>query len=214
MSELPPAPQAPPPKGPPVARLVVGAILVLLGVGWLLGSLDVAVLAWDRILPVVLIVVGAALVWIGRRGGSHGGLVALGIVLAVVLTVGTFVEVPFGGGIGDRTERPQTAEQVDTPLQLMLGKLTVDLTQLETGGQEVVVRARVGIGQLVVIVPVGDQPEIRARSGIGEARVGDRSEGGIGVELEEAAGLNDPGYRLELSVGIGQVEVIEEGEAP
>jgi hypothetical protein len=129
-----------------------------------------------------------------------------------VLTVGTFVAVPFGGGIGDRTERPRTAAQVDEPMELMIGKLTVDLTQLSADDEDLVVRARVGMGELVVILPVGAQPQIRARSGIGDVQVGDRSEGGLGAEVEEPAGPDDPGYRLELSVGIGQVRVVEEGE--
>ena len=45
-----------------------------------------------------------------------------------------------------------------------------------------------------------------ARAGIGEVRVVGESEGGIGPDYELRASCTPP-LRLELSVGLGQVEV-------
>ena len=121
--------------------------------------------------------------------------------------------MPFGGGIGDRQEHPRSAAAVDEPFELVMGKLTVDLTGLPSGIDETI-RARVGMWQLVVLLPSGADPGIRGEVGIGEVRILAESQGGLGVEVDHPAGSNDPGYRLDLSVGIGQVQVLEEGGSP
>ena len=209
MSELP-APPSPPTRPAPVGRLLVGALLVVLGIGWLLHSLGVVSVAWDLLLPIGLVATGVALVIVSWAGGSRGGLVALGSVLTVVLTIGTFVRIPFAGGVGDRTERPSTLR--DRSYELSIGKLTVDLGGAVPGeGASGAVRiaARVGIGQLVVIVP-DEIPCVsaHARAGLGEVNVFGGTRGGIGPDLRtEAVCLAAPVLSLELSVGLGQVEV-------
>jgi hypothetical protein len=196
----------------PVGRLLVGALLVLLGVGWLLDALGVAELDWELILPIALIAVGGALVLAAWQGRGQGGLIALGVVLTVVLTIGTVMRIPFGGGIGDQTQRPLTAEALPDRYELAIGKLTVDLTDLGWEGEtpgEVRVEAAVGIGQLVVIVG-SDFPctSIHAQAGLGEVVVfGDR-QGGVSPEFRtEAVCLAAPLLVLDASVGLGQVEV-------
>ncbi len=209
MSELP-GPPSPTPSSAPVGRFLVGVFLVLLGIGWLLHSLDVVSVEWDLLLPIGLIAVGIALVIVAWYGGSRGALITLGAVLTVILTIGTFVRIPLAGGVGDRTERPPTLG--DRTYELSIGKLTVDLGGAVPGegGDDVVrVAARVGIGQLVVIVP--DQipcVSTHARAGIGEVNVFGERRGGIGPDLRtEAVCLAAPVLSLELSVGLGQVEV-------
>jgi predicted membrane protein len=185
-------------------------LLVLLGVGWLFDSLDVATMDWDLLLPAGLIVVGVALVLTARRGEGHGGLIALGVILTVLLTIGTAVEIPLSGGVGDRTERPLTLR--DRSYELAIGKLTVDLSRVgwsQDVPAQARIEARVGIGQLVVVVP--DRiacVSTHARAGIGEVNVFGETEGGIGPEYRpEAVCLAAPVLELELSIGIGEVEV-------
>ena len=209
MSELPPPPSTGPRRWP-VGRLLVGVILVLLGIGWLLDSLDVATLDWDLVLPIGLIVVGAALVVTARRGEGHGGLLTLGIVLTVLLTIGTVVKMPLAGGVGDRTERPVTLK--DRTYELAIGKLTVDLSRVaETQDDPAHARieAHVGIGELVVIVPERIPcVSTHARAGLGEVSVFGETQGGIGPEFSPGAVcLATPLLELELSIGIGDVEV-------
>jgi len=65
--------------------IVWGGLLVILGVIWLLRSMNLLNIDWDAVLPywpVLLIVAGAILVAAGRERGS-GGIVALLITLAV-----------------------------------------------------------------------------------------------------------------------------------
>ena len=80
-------------------------ILVALGAIWLLDAIGAFDVDWDVLLPVVLIVVGAALVVAAWQGRGRG-LIALGVVITVVLSITTIVRVPLSGGIGDRVERP------------------------------------------------------------------------------------------------------------
>jgi hypothetical protein len=211
MTDLPPAPDRP--STPlPVGRLLVGVFLVLLGIGWLLDATGAASLDWDLILPIGLIPVGVALGYAGWQGRGRGGLIALGVILTLVLTIGTVVRVPFGGGIGDRTDRPQTVEAVRDRFELSIGKLTLDLRDLSGGPQavsEIRVDGAVGIGQLVVIVGEGFPcVATHAEAGLGEVVVFGEHHGGITPEYRtEAVCAAAPLLDLDLSVGLGQVEV-------
>ncbi len=207
MSQLPPPPSAPA-RPFPIGRFLAGAFLVVLGIGWLLDAVGAVHLDWDAILPIALILVGVALGVSAWRGKANGGLIALGVVLTVLLTIGTIVNVPFGGGVGDRTERPTSLASVPGRYELSMGKLTIDLTDLQptAAGEQVTIKARVGLGQLVVLVPVSESPPVHAKVGVGDAQVFDREEGGIGVDLE-VPGDQGASYRLELSVGMGQIQV-------
>lgn len=214
MSGLPPTPPAPPvpPAPTPVGRLLLGVLLVLLGLGWLLDTTGAADLDWDLILPIGLILVGIALAVAGWQGRGRGGLIALGVVLTVLLTIGTVVRVPLAGGIGDRTERPRTFEAARDRFELAIGELTVDLRDLPTGGgvpAEARIEAAVGIGHLLVLVGP-DIPCVatHAEAGAGEVVVFGQRESGLGPEHRtEDVCLGPPVLNLEVSVGLGQVEV-------
>jgi hypothetical protein len=118
--EVPVTPPAPPaaPLGGPAARrrgpnaghVVLGLILVLIGLGWLMEALGVADVPWRFLLPSALILVGLALT-LGARTGRHGGLLAVGVVLTVLVllagAVEVLVDVPLAGGMGTRPIGPR-----------------------------------------------------------------------------------------------------------
>lgn len=212
MSQLPPAP--PSPSRPlPVGRLLIGVVLVALGLGWLLDAIGAVDVDWDVLLPIALIVVGAALLVAAWQGRGRGGLIALGVVLTVILTVATVVRVPLSGGIGDRTERPTTLAATNRPFELSIGKLTVDLRDLSwpTGSPpgRISVEAAVGMGQLIVIVGSATPcVAVHAEAGMGEVVVLGERKSGVSPEYRtDAVCLAAPVLTLELSVGLGQVEV-------
>jgi hypothetical protein len=163
--------------------------------------------------PLALIVVGVALLGSGAYGRSSGGLVTLGVVLTAVLVVTTIVRVPLTGGVGDRTERPQTFG--DRAFELGVGNLTVDLSELAweagTDPDRGTIEAHVGIGQLVVVAPdAGSVPcvSVEAEAGLGQVAVFGAERGGVGPSYRtEAVCASLPALHLELSVGLGQVEV-------
>jgi hypothetical protein len=114
MSAVPQPPPPPPssPAPPRIGRLTGGVLIVLLGVGWLLEVLDVTEFPWDVLLPVALVLVGGALILTSRSPSGHGGLVATGVVLTVLLVFGSAIDFPLEGGVGDRLERPRAIEQL------------------------------------------------------------------------------------------------------
>lgn len=192
-------------------RLVAGLLLVLFGAGWLLEVLDVIDFPWDVLLPIALVLVGVALVVASRSGVRPGGLIAVGVVLTGVMLIGSAIDFPLGGGVGEREERPATVAALREEYRLGIGQLTVDLTGLSTAelDADARTRVRVGIGQLVVIVPEGLAVRVEARATVGNVRIFDDEEGGFGVEREAGPDLDGPGPVLELvlSVGLGEVEV-------
>lgn len=202
---VPRAPEPPPAPGLPTGRLVLGALLVVLGVLWLLDAIGVGV-GWQVMLPAALTVVGVALLATARRP-PHGGLVAAGIVLSILVVASSLVPAvtPFAG-IGDRVERPSSVAELDAGYSLAMGTLTVDLRgiDLPRGGAEV--SASVGMGELVVRLPEGIGAEVRASAGAGEVTILGQSNSGVGVSVtEEVPG--SPAVVLDVSVGMGSVEV-------
>jgi hypothetical protein len=208
---LPPAGPAPPADrhGPAAATVLVGALLVLVGIGWLLDAAGVEV-PWRAVLPAALIAVGLACVAGAFRGRQHA-LMVVGVALAVVLSLAAAadwdLEIPLGGGVGDRTERPTTPAEL-TGYELGVGNLVVDLRQLQLPPGTTRVQARVGVGELAVEVPQGVSVAVVARSGLGQVQALDEEEGGLASRIDtvsEAGG--DRRLELDLRVGLGQVRV-------
>lgn len=158
----------------------------------------------------LLVLVGVALVVASRSGTRPGGLIAVGVVLTGVMVVGSAIDFPLGGGVGERLERPATVAELREEYRLGVGQLTLDLTGLSGGlGADARTRVRVGVGQLVVIVPEELAVLVFARATVGNVRVFEDEEGGFGAEREAGPGLGGRGPVLDLvlSVGLGEVEV-------
>lgn len=189
-------------------RLVAGALLVLFGVGWLLEVLDVVDFAWDLLLPGALVLVGVALFVTAGSATAHGGLIATGVVLTGVLAVGSAIDFPVGGGVGERVEHPTGVAALREEFGLGIGRLTVDLRDLplERIAAAQQVRAHVGIGQLVLVVPPGTPVRVVARAALGNVHVFDVEGSGFDVERATAP-AGEPVLEMVLSVGVGQVEV-------
>ena len=195
--------------GPATATVLLGALLVLVGIGWLLDAAGVEV-PWRAVLPAALIAVGLACVAGAFRGRQHA-LMVVGVALMVVLSVAVAadwdLDVPLAGGVGDRTEQPTTPADLTT-YELGVGDLLLDLRQLQVPPGTTAVEARVGVGELVVELPDGVSVEVVASSGLGEVQVLGQQEGGFGSRIDavsEAGG--DRRLQLDARVGLGQVRV-------
>jgi hypothetical protein len=198
------------------APIVLGLLLVAAGAGWLLdvtGLIELPVLA---LLTVGLIGIGLVLMLDAVRA-THGGLIALGTVLTVVLAVATVTSglgFDMGAGVGDRVVRPAAAAQLIGTQRLSAGTLTLDLrdTALEPGVNAVT--ARVGTGRIVVIVPSEVPFQLHGRVAAGEVQALGRTESGTNVDVTITDGTTAGGYaeagttlRLDLRVGVGEIEV-------
>jgi hypothetical protein len=209
----PPEPVAPPPPSR-TGRLLVGILLVLLGIGWLLDVLGVTRFPWDVLLPSALILIGVVLLLTSRSPERHGGLIAAGVVLTVVLVFGSALDIPLGGGVGDHEAHPTTAGAIHDEYRLAVGRQTLDLSDvgpLDLVASEIDrIRASVGIGQLVVILPPDLPVHVQAHAGLGNLQVLDRQASGFDVDLDVQSpptGSAAPRLELVVSVGLGDVEV-------
>lgn len=188
-------------RGMPVGRLVLGAILLLIGAAWLLVTLEVVDVPIQSALAIGLALVGIVILIVGR----HGGLVTLGVILTVVLGFLSLLDVPFEGGVGERIFRPAGAADLRSEYRMALGELTVDLTAIEEGAALPDLEVSAGMGQVVVILPEGVPVRLEGRAGAGEVDLLGSAQGGLGVE--HSVTEDDAVWRLEVAVGMGEVEV-------
>jgi hypothetical protein len=206
-------PQPPPPasRGPAAATVLAGALLVIVGIAWLLDANGVEV-PWRAVLPATLIAVGLATVAGGLRARQHGLMVlglALTLLLAVAVGTDWGLQVTLVGGVGDRVEQPATPADL-RDYRLAVGTLTVDLSGLQVPDGTTRVQARVGLGELVVKVPAGVAVRVDGRSGVGQVHGLDREENGLGNRLDVRSGDFDTATRrllLELRAGVGEIRV-------
>jgi hypothetical protein len=195
----------PPPGRVPVGRLVAGAGLILVGVLWLIDAAGVVDLRWQVVLPALLTLVGVALLATARRG-AHGGLIAAGVVLGLLVMSSATPVTGLVDGVGERAERPDDAATAEAGYDLGMGSLRVDLSEIDDLEDGATIPVSVGIGEVVVTLPEGVGAEVEASVGIGEVTVLGRSRGGFGVSVEEEI-AGTPSIVLEVSAGIGRVEV-------
>jgi hypothetical protein len=210
------SPGAPADRGLPLGRLILGLVLVGIGVIWLLEALDVVNVSFLAVLPAALIVIGIVLV-VAARTGRHSGLIALGVIIAVILTIASSFDIRLRGGVGDRTERPATAADLQREYHLSMGQLTIDLRALnlpDSAGTRKV-KATVGMGQLTVRVPNDALLIATGHVGAGQVTIFGRQNSGLDVKISGRAppppGLVVigviPQLIFDLSVGLGQIEV-------
>ncbi len=199
-------PQPKAPRFSPV-RLVMGGVLILGGIAWLLEVTNAVSINWGVLLSAALLAAGAGLILLGLRGGTNRGLVILGIVLAIILTAAATLRIDIAGGIGGRTVHPTSAKSLAKSYRMAMGQLTIDLRHVNLGGGTPKVRASVGLGQLVVLVPPDANVRIHERAGAGQISAFTHSQSGVDLEHTFFHGSGPPVVTLDLSVGLGQVTV-------
>lgn len=188
-----------------LGRLVGGLLLVVVGVLWMVEEFTDLDLPWTTLLPLILIVIGLAAMY-GAATGPHTGLVTLGIVVTVIVVLSSaadvLFDVPFSGGVGDKTVAPVTLED---EYRWAVGSMTVDLTDAEFEGRTIEVS--VGLGELIVIVPGGAAVEVSAAAGIGEVIVFGETQSGVSPEVVTSPPAGSASLVITARVGIGKVEV-------
>ena len=199
-----------PPKRPSLLNPVLGALLAVAGLLGLLAVLDVYEVDVAVALAACVVIVGGAVAFGAATGKRVGGLVFLGLVLLAGFGVAAATPVSFSSGIGDRTERPLAADDLETSYELGIGYFAVDLSGVEIPAGTTDVEVKLGIGEAVVTVPEGVALEIDARAGAGEVNVlGDRDDGAAAHERVSLPGpsADAPLLKLDLDVALGSFEV-------
>ena len=205
------------PPGPrsPVPGLTIAALFIVVGLLALLDRLT----SWDPGAPVylaaALLVVGLGLVAAAFAGGrtAKGGLITLGIILSFALLAGLHSPWDgFRGGIGDRTWRPGTAEDVRSVYEGGLGDVVLDLSRIDVSDLDRPVRTRLdaGVGDVDVLVPEDADIQLDLDRGLGDVEVFgmEGADGGFWpAEGGSRTGEEDPEIVLTINAGLGDVEV-------
>jgi phage shock protein PspC (stress-responsive transcriptional regulator) len=209
----PPWPHAPRPRRPRRPRsfltpLTLSVLLIGGGVVWLLDNNGTTHFTVAGVFAGGLCVVGVALIvstWFGRARG----LIPLGILLLLVSIPAATIDVPITGGTGKRDYFPVARSELRSKYEFGIGRLEVDLSKADLAGHTSRIRARLGIGEMVIDVPSTVQVVVRAHAGAGSITLfGSTDNGGWPADQTRTS----PGTRsgvlyLDLRVGAGHVEV-------
>ncbi|MFL6206524.1 MAG: PspC domain-containing protein [Acidimicrobiales bacterium] len=209
----PPAPDGPPSGGPErhgaarhrhgrlVGPGVFGVLLIWTGIAWLAG------VGLTTGLAVGLVILGLGFVLGSFVGGSRW-LVLPALLVAIALAISALVDIPLSGPIGEQRWSPDSLEELQDTYEVSMGEGTLDLTELGLLSSDQTVRATVGLGHLVVLVPVDQDLLVDTDVGAGDALVFGEEQNGLGFETHDAYhGTSDGTLTLDLEVGMGQIEV-------
>jgi phage shock protein PspC (stress-responsive transcriptional regulator) len=183
----------------------VGAAVVLVAVTgmWLAGT-DGLLAGW------AVVVIGAALVIMAFTGGARWlALPAIAFVISVAVTAAAGVDLH--GGVGDRTYRPTTLGEVRDGYQLGAGRLEIDLRDVRFPAGYTYLPVRLGVGEVVVLVPKGVCVATRARVGGGYVGALDRQAEGLDVNWVNRPFPTPPTPHLMLDahLGLGALFVVD-----
>ncbi len=190
--------------------LVAAALLVLLSRGdvW-----PVAGAGW-----VFVLVAGLAILWTydSRKGDRRSRRLLTGLVTLVGLVFATAVaaiivgfawfHVSLGDGVGDRVYTPATAAEVKPSYSLGVGNLRVDLSNIHAAAK---VHAKVGVGELRIVVPRNVAVAVDARATVGDVYVFNQRDDGHNASIQTGSGS---ALVIDAKIGAGRIEVVRAGE--
>ena len=129
------------------------------------------------------------------------------LVTAAVITAFSWFDVSLGDGTGDRVYAPATASAVQPSYKLGIGKVRIDLSRV-TFATPTRVKARVGMGELKVIVPSNASVVVNAHAKLGDLYVFNQHDDGRNASVHAGNGTI---LYLDVRVGAGRVDVIRAG---
>jgi phage shock protein PspC (stress-responsive transcriptional regulator) len=222
---VPPVPPEPPvpavPLVPAPSRrrvlgpIVFGVLLIWAGIAFL-GDVTL-----ETGLAGGLLIIGVGFVFGAFVGGSRV-LILPALLVGAALAVTAVVDIPLDGPVGQQRWTPGSLEDLDDRYEVSLGEGTLDLTALTIPeGDRVAVDVSVGVGHLVVLVPVAMAADVTTDLGAGESIVFGQRQEGVDITTDQSVtgGPSSGTIDLDLEVGLGQIEVrrspdIVSGEAP
>jgi phage shock protein PspC (stress-responsive transcriptional regulator) len=163
---------------------------------------------------VFVLLVGLGVLWVSRSGRWGGRLLRLAIALAIaalaaavtaVVLAFSWFDVSLGDGVGDRVYAPSTVASIAPSYRLGVGQLRLDLSAVRPATKELHVQAKVGVGELRVIVPDGVPVQVDAHAKLGDVHVLRLTDSGRNATVRTGTG---GGYVIDARVGLGKVDVV------
>jgi hypothetical protein len=203
----PPAPAPRTDRGPSLWWPTIALLALALGILGLYDAAGNAVV--DAAYPALALAVIGAMLVVGAWIGRGGGLIALGIVAAVVLGVASAVPRL---AVGEVDPTPQSAAELRDRYTVAAGRIDLDLTQIddldELDGRHIDLEAFAG--QMIVTIPDGLDVNVRADiSGGGQVDImGDRRDGSDVLTVRHIdGGVGAPEIDLDMDLTFGEMEV-------
>jgi phage shock protein PspC (stress-responsive transcriptional regulator) len=161
----------------------------------------------------LLLVGGLVILWTSSRG-SRGRRIAIvatvtiSLLLAAAITATAvafaWFNVSLSDGIGDRVYEPATAAAIKPSYEVGIGSLRVDLSGVNVS-TPTHIKARVGMGELKVIVPHDAAVSVDAHAKAGELHVLERYDDGRNASVHTRQGRL---LSIDAQVGAGRVDVV------
>jgi phage shock protein PspC (stress-responsive transcriptional regulator) len=189
------------------------AIVGLIGLVVLAGiSAYTAATGSGTVIALVVIAIGVMLALAAFRGGARW-LIAPALAIAIPLGAVSAADISFAGGLGDRYHQPATRSDLSDRYELGVGRLVVDLRELDWSQKvpDVDVEVDLGVGEAAVIVPesVCVSPDVHV--GAGEIELGSGRTDGVDLEeVSTSTSATSPALMLEGEVDLGALRVLTE----
>jgi phage shock protein PspC (stress-responsive transcriptional regulator) len=161
---------------------------------------------------IVALIGGLAILWASRRQkrarrilvvvAAFATLVAVAACVAVV-TAFTWFDVSLGDGVGTSTYAPASVSAVRSSYHLGIGNLKVDLSQIDAAGRHTI-KARLGIGELKIVVPRDADVHVDAHANVGEVFVLRNHDDGRNASVHAGTGQ----FEIDARVGAGRIDVV------
>jgi phage shock protein PspC (stress-responsive transcriptional regulator) len=183
--------------------VVVCAALFALAGAWLAGTHE-QLAAW------AVVAIGAAIV-LSAFTRTARRLVLPGVAFALAVATIATAHVDLRGGVGDRFYRLQSLSEVHGGYQLGAGRLEIDLRNLAFPAGTTQLHVRLGVGELVVLVPRRVCVATSARIGGGYVGALERRSAGLDVNWSERPSPppGTPRLVVDGNVGLGALLVAD-----
>jgi phage shock protein PspC (stress-responsive transcriptional regulator) len=185
------------------AAIVLCAALLALAGAWLAGT-HAQLAAW-AVVAVGLALMLSAFTRTARR------LVLPGVAFALAVATIAAAHVDLHGGVGNHFYRPHSLGEVRGGYRLGAGRLEIDLRDLAFPAGTTQLHVRLGVGELVVLVPKGVCVATSARVGGGYVGALERRSAGLDVNWSERPSPppTTPRLLVDASVGLGALLVAD-----
>jgi phage shock protein PspC (stress-responsive transcriptional regulator) len=160
------------------------------------------------VVAIAVIVAGLWLVAAAFLGGARW-LILPALALALPAGVVSAANVNVDGGVGERSYRPLSADQVRDNYRLGVGRLVVDMRNAKLPAGDRHVRIDLGVGEAVIAVAPDVCVTTAAKVGAGQVAVFDRNSGGVDVDWQDEREAPAGTTRLIVDgdIGVGALDV-------
>lgn len=189
-----------------IGRVITGALVLLVGIGWMVDLTTTAAVSWGLLVPAALMLVGMGVMY-GSGRQDVGGLISVGVLLTIVTVVSGAVSfIGPWNGVGEVRETPAVVADVHDLYEHGMGDYLLDLGAV-TFVTDQTVSLNMGIGAARVVVPPNAQVVVHAETGIGKLTVFGEVVDGLGLSLDRTWVAPGPTIHINAELGIGELEI-------